>query len=247
MVNYYTVFGIQQLADDVAIKKRYRELSKMHHPDMGGSQEKMAEINEAFHVLSDSWRRSQHDRALRQEAEAAQAPRAASSYTRPVAPTQSPTEFMRRAYRPPAQPNPRVYRSPDGFKWRPVAMWLAVVAVALGTMIFAVYGQPIGKVAASPPTSADTSMSAANSKTPQTTVDTTTAPADSSATDTPADTSAQSAGPGTTSESPESTTTTPTDQSTDQSSPSTDTTCSISPLTHKNNCDTPWQNRKPRL
>lgn len=34
------------------VKKRYRELARKHHPDMGGSTAKMAELNRAMEILT---------------------------------------------------------------------------------------------------------------------------------------------------------------------------------------------------
>ena len=48
-------------ADERTIKKAYRRLAREHHPDKGGSQEKMAEINEAFGVLGDAELRARYD------------------------------------------------------------------------------------------------------------------------------------------------------------------------------------------
>lgn len=138
MVNYYTLFGIDETADETAIKKRYRELSKLHHPDMGGSQEKMAEINEAFHVLSDWWRRKQHDEALGRAREPAAAPQ-----------PQTHTDFMQQTYTSPQRYTAPRHTSPT-FSWRPVATWCALLAMAVGAMVFAIYGQPVGTSAASP-------------------------------------------------------------------------------------------------
>ncbi|MRI58225.1 MAG: molecular chaperone DnaJ [Epsilonproteobacteria bacterium] len=33
------------------IKRRYKELSRRHHPDLGGDQSQMAQINEAYTIL----------------------------------------------------------------------------------------------------------------------------------------------------------------------------------------------------
>jgi hypothetical protein len=37
---------------DGALKPAYRELAKVHHPDHGGSEEKMKELSEAFNLLN---------------------------------------------------------------------------------------------------------------------------------------------------------------------------------------------------
>lgn len=59
--DYYKVLGVARDADAPTIKKAYRKLAKEHHPDKGGSAEKMAAINEAFDVLSDEEKRQQFD------------------------------------------------------------------------------------------------------------------------------------------------------------------------------------------
>lgn len=42
--------GCEEMASEI-IKRGYRECSKRHHPDVGGSNEKMAELNEAYEIL----------------------------------------------------------------------------------------------------------------------------------------------------------------------------------------------------
>ncbi|PKI82294.1 hypothetical protein MVES1_003292 [Malassezia vespertilionis] len=59
--DYYKVLGVARDADERTIKKAYRRLAREHHPDKGGSQEKMAEINEAFGVLNDSELRERYN------------------------------------------------------------------------------------------------------------------------------------------------------------------------------------------
>ncbi|KAF1949787.1 TPR-like protein [Byssothecium circinans] len=58
--DYYKVLGVDRDADERQIKKAYRKLSKMYHPDKASSngitpeeaQKKMATVNEAYEVLS---------------------------------------------------------------------------------------------------------------------------------------------------------------------------------------------------
>lgn len=67
--DYYKVLGVSRDADDRTIKRAYRQLTKQHHPDKAASQgvtkeeaeKKMASINEAYEVLSDSELRTQYD------------------------------------------------------------------------------------------------------------------------------------------------------------------------------------------
>lgn len=59
--DYYKVLGVARDADERQIKKAYRSLSKVYHPDKASAnnltpeeaQKKMAAINEAYEVLSD--------------------------------------------------------------------------------------------------------------------------------------------------------------------------------------------------
>ncbi|PWY65034.1 DnaJ and TPR domain protein [Aspergillus heteromorphus CBS 117.55] len=67
--DYYKVLGVSRDADDRTIKRAYRQLTKQHHPDKAMSQgvakeeaeKRMAAINEAYEVLSDSELRTRYD------------------------------------------------------------------------------------------------------------------------------------------------------------------------------------------
>ena len=59
--DFYKVLGIDRGADDRTLKKAYRSLALQHHPDKGGSEEKFAEISQAYDVLSDEDQRRVYD------------------------------------------------------------------------------------------------------------------------------------------------------------------------------------------
>ena len=59
--DYYKVLGVSRDADERTIKKAYRRLAREHHPDKGGDQEKMTQINEAFGVLGNAELRERYD------------------------------------------------------------------------------------------------------------------------------------------------------------------------------------------
>ena len=68
--DYYKVLCVSNDVDDLAIKRAYRRMTKQHHPDKAAAQgvereeaqKKMAEINEAYEVLSDPELRARFDR-----------------------------------------------------------------------------------------------------------------------------------------------------------------------------------------
>ena len=65
MKNYYEILGVPENATQEEIRKRYRQLVRKYHPDINKDNpeaaQKMAEINEAYQVLSDPKKRAQYD------------------------------------------------------------------------------------------------------------------------------------------------------------------------------------------
>ena len=59
--SYYSTLGVKKDADDTAIKRAYRKLAKLHHPDKGGDESKFKEVNSAYEVLSDKKKRELYD------------------------------------------------------------------------------------------------------------------------------------------------------------------------------------------
>lgn len=63
MIDYYAALGLKADANAKTIKDAYRRLAMLHHPDRGGSHEKMVLINEAFQILFDTAARARYDQA----------------------------------------------------------------------------------------------------------------------------------------------------------------------------------------
>lgn len=60
-MSLYERLGIQRGADAADIKKAYRKMSLVHHPDKGGDPEEFKKIQQAYEVLSDDSRRAHYD------------------------------------------------------------------------------------------------------------------------------------------------------------------------------------------
>jgi molecular chaperone DnaJ len=58
----YQVLGVATSATAAEIKAAYRALVKQHHPDAGGDEHRILELNAAWEVLGDAERRADHDR-----------------------------------------------------------------------------------------------------------------------------------------------------------------------------------------
>jgi hypothetical protein len=66
--NYYEILGVSNVADTAEIKLKYRELSKLYHPDMNPDPavvDKFLLIKEAYEVLSNSLKRKAFDATLK--------------------------------------------------------------------------------------------------------------------------------------------------------------------------------------
>ncbi|KAJ6473119.1 hypothetical protein C8R45DRAFT_1012292 [Mycena sanguinolenta] len=59
--DYYKVLGVARDADQRTIKKAFRNAAKTSHPDKGGTEAKMAAVNEAYEVLSNPELRQRFD------------------------------------------------------------------------------------------------------------------------------------------------------------------------------------------
>ena len=58
----YQVLGLAASASAAEIKAAYRALVKQHHPDAGGDEHQILELNAAWEVLGDADRRADYDR-----------------------------------------------------------------------------------------------------------------------------------------------------------------------------------------
>jgi curved DNA-binding protein CbpA len=67
--DYYAILGVVRAAGPKEIHRAYRQLARLHHPDVStvrGAAERFKEINEAHAVLSDPKKRADYDALLRQ-------------------------------------------------------------------------------------------------------------------------------------------------------------------------------------
>ncbi|MBM3743487.1 MAG: molecular chaperone DnaJ [Actinobacteria bacterium] len=65
--DYYAILGVDNKADGVAIKKKYRQLARELHPDKTKGDKKLEdrfkEVSEAYDILSDDKKRAEYDQA----------------------------------------------------------------------------------------------------------------------------------------------------------------------------------------
>ena len=61
MTDHYSTLGVARNATPDEIKRAYRKLASVTHPDKGGDKEQFQKIQAAYEVLGDPQRRSQYD------------------------------------------------------------------------------------------------------------------------------------------------------------------------------------------
>ncbi len=65
MKDYYQILGVSRNAGQEEIKRAFRRMARLHHPDVSGEESdegrRFKEINEAYEVLSDPERRRRYD------------------------------------------------------------------------------------------------------------------------------------------------------------------------------------------
>ena len=63
--DYYAVLGVDKDASQIEIERQYKREASKHHPDRGGSEERMKSLNEAYGVLKDTFLRNSYDEGRR--------------------------------------------------------------------------------------------------------------------------------------------------------------------------------------
>ena len=61
MTDHYTTLGVEKNASQHDIKKAYRKLAHIHHPDKGGDQAKFKDISVAYDTIGDAQKRTEYD------------------------------------------------------------------------------------------------------------------------------------------------------------------------------------------
>ena len=70
MKNYYEILEVDKNASEEVIEKAYKTLAKIYHPDLqnnSNSQNKMQQINEAYEILSNDFKRREYDEKIQKQ------------------------------------------------------------------------------------------------------------------------------------------------------------------------------------
>ena len=68
--NYYEILEVDKNASEEVIEKAYKTLAKKYHPDLqnnSNSQNKMQQINEAYEILSNDFKRREYDEKIQKQ------------------------------------------------------------------------------------------------------------------------------------------------------------------------------------
>jgi DnaJ-class molecular chaperone len=60
-INPYTILGVTKETNQEEIKKAFRQLAVIHHPDRNGDPEKFKLINEAYKLIGDPHNKHSYD------------------------------------------------------------------------------------------------------------------------------------------------------------------------------------------
>ena len=70
MKNYYEILEVDKNASEEVIEKAYKTLAKKYHPDLQSNsncQDKMCQINEAYEILSNDFKRREYDEKIKRQ------------------------------------------------------------------------------------------------------------------------------------------------------------------------------------
>ncbi len=75
MLDYYAILEVSSSATTTEVKKSYRRLARLHHPDLNQDalDTHIKRLNEAYEVLRDPMKRAAYDMQLREKKQRAEA------------------------------------------------------------------------------------------------------------------------------------------------------------------------------
>lgn len=64
--DYYEILGVDLNVSRIDLDRQYKRAAAIHHPDLGGNEERMKSLNEAYSVLKDEALRQAYDQSRQQ-------------------------------------------------------------------------------------------------------------------------------------------------------------------------------------
>lgn len=113
--DYYKLFGLDERADQTAIKRAYYMLCKKYHPDVNGDPYAMIAINRAYETLSDPIRRAAYD------------------HGRVIARNESISDLINRAYSYRPNTNTRPAYVPEHLRRQKTRLWVWMTNVSMAS------------------------------------------------------------------------------------------------------------------
>ncbi|MBW4516467.1 MAG: DnaJ domain-containing protein [Timaviella obliquedivisa GSE-PSE-MK23-08B] len=140
--NHYTTLEVSQTASQAEIKQAYRRLAKQLHPDTNSSSashEQIAQLNVAYEILGDPFKRQSYDRQINHASKAAGFDPAARRPTRQERTAEAQKRYRQRQS---SRDSDELFKLWLKQVYQPIIRWLNLVLKPLKSQINALAADP---------------------------------------------------------------------------------------------------------